>query len=72
MKEYEDNEFVPKEEYEKMANCGFYQSIFSGSLDWKIEYMGDKLPGDIKPDEFDIFHLLISNDLITKTGASGF
>jgi hypothetical protein len=38
---------------------------------WPVEYVGDKIIGDVKPEEFDFFHKLIITDEISRCGSEG-
>eukprot|EP01080_Neovahlkampfia_damariscottae_P000963 gene963-9870_t len=65
--EWNEAKKLPKEIHQKTAP-------FLGGLvghHWPTEYVGDKIPGGVKPEEWDSFHELILFDEFSRSGSGG-
>ncbi len=60
---------LPKGIHKKCAEAGWLAGVIGPP--WPTEYVGDKIAGDVKPTEFDVFHELILIDELARTGSGG-
>eukprot|EP00357_Protocruzia_adherens_P002413 CAMPEP_0115044440 /NCGR_PEP_ID=MMETSP0216-20121206/47484_1 /TAXON_ID=223996 /ORGANISM="Protocruzia adherens, Strain Boccale" /LENGTH=527 /DNA_ID=CAMNT_0002426989 /DNA_START=25 /DNA_END=1608 /DNA_ORIENTATION=- len=61
---------IPLEVTKKMADVGLLQGAIKGV--WNTKYFGNKLPGGIKPEEYDWHHWVIGINEVCKAGSLGF
>lgn len=64
--EWDEKKAIPKEIWGKCYEAGWLPGVISAP--WPTKYVGDKLAGGIRPEEFDIFHELILIDEVARTG----
>lgn len=67
--EWDENKTLPKELYRKAYEAGWLAGV--AALPWPTKYVGDKIAGGVKPEEFDAFHELIIIDEISRCGSGG-
>jgi len=65
-----ENQEIPLTVQKRMGELGILQAAIKGT--WIPEYYGDYLIGDVKPEEYDWFHYLITMTETAKIGHIGF
>jgi len=66
--EWDEKKAIPKEVWAKCYEGGWLPAVIGL---WPTEYVGDKLAGGIRPEEFDAFHELILIDEVGRCGSGG-
>src|SRR5690606_33712348 len=68
--EWDEARALPKEFYKKVADAGILPCVCGPP--WPSKYVDDiKLPGGLKPEEYDAFHEMILIDEMSRCGSGG-
>lgn len=66
--DWDEAKQIPKEIWRKFGAAGFLPGVIGS---WPTEYVGDKIAGNVRPEEFDYFHELIIHDEVSRLGSGG-
>jgi len=67
--DWDERRAVPRDLWEKCYQAGWLPAI--AGLPWPTNYVGDRIAGGVKPEEFDAFHELILMDEVSRSGCAG-
>lgn len=67
--EWDEKKAIPRELWAKCYEAGWLPAVIGAP--WPTEYVGDRLAGGVKPEEFDQFHELILIDEVARCGSGG-
>lgn len=67
--EWTESGKLPMDLRKKAYEAGWLAGVIGGH--WPTEYVGDRIAGDVKPDEWDAFHELILFDELSRSGSCG-
>jgi alkylation response protein AidB-like acyl-CoA dehydrogenase len=67
--EWDEKKVVPREFYRRCYEVGILPGVLGN--EWPTEYVGDHVCGGIKPEEWDVFHVMILIDELSRCGSGG-
>jgi len=67
--EWDEAKSLPREIWKKCADAGWLAGVVGPP--WPTQYVGNKIAGGVRPEEFDYFHELIIHDEVSRQGSGG-
>ena len=65
----QEEKSLPRQVWKKCADAGWLAGVVGPP--WPTEYVGDRIIGGVKAEEFDFFHEFIIHDEVSRCGSGG-
>jgi len=67
--DWDEEKSIPRDVWKKCADAGWLAGVVGPP--WPTQYVGDRILGGVKAEEFDYFHEFIIHDEVSRCGSGG-